>query len=207
MARFSFSYGTLATRHRAFETWPTDDIATSSMHRVIRRVAIYLSNLSPQVIKWPTQNEKTVLIFLWYIGHQTSSFRDVADRFDIAISSMHRVIRRVAIYLSNLSPQVIKWPTQNEKAISAEHFRNNGFSNIIRVIDGCHIKIDKPEHDADSYINRKGFYSIQMQAVVDHIMKFKDVLLGYPGSVHDSRVYRTSPLGQNLEESVANIIY
>ncbi|KAJ4429053.1 hypothetical protein ANN_26049, partial [Periplaneta americana] len=39
-----------------------------------------------------------------------------------------------------------------------------------------------------------------MQAVVDHTMKFKDVFIGSPGSVHDSKIYRTSPLGHNLEE-------
>ncbi|KAJ8935279.1 hypothetical protein NQ314_012903 [Rhamnusium bicolor] len=57
-------------------------------------------------------------IFLWFVGHQTASFRDVADR-------------------------------------------QNGFPGVLGVIDGTHIKIDKPSDDPDSYINRKGFYSIQ----------------------------------------------
>ncbi|KAK4876905.1 hypothetical protein RN001_009411 [Aquatica leii] len=72
--------------------------------------------------------------------------------------------------------------------------------NYLGVIDGCHLKIDKPQNDADSYINRKGFYSIQMQVVCDHNRKIRDVFIGYPGSVHDARVFRNSPLCANLEE-------
>lgn len=33
--------------------------------------------------------------------------------------------------------------------------------------------------------------------MVDHTRKFIDILSGYPGSVHDSRIFRNSPLYQN----------
>ncbi|KAJ8975441.1 hypothetical protein NQ317_014199 [Molorchus minor] len=101
---------------------------------------------------------------------------------------------------SNLSPEIIKWPNDVEKRVSEEHFWENGFPNVLGAIDGSHIKIDKPDTDPDSYINRKGYYSIQMQAVCDHTQKILDVFIGYPGSVHDSRVFRNSPLKNNLEE-------
>lgn len=64
--------------------------------------------------------------------------------------------------MSHLAPEVIKWPNEAEKRITEEHFRRNGFPNIIGAIDGCHFKLDKPEHDPDSYINRKGYYSMQV---------------------------------------------
>nr|CAI5817044.1 unnamed protein product [Callosobruchus analis] len=141
-----------------------------------------------------------VLIYLWYIGHQTASFRDVADRFNITISSLGRIVTRLTYFLSNLSPEVIKWPTEDEKKNIEEHFRTQGFPNVIGAIDGTHIQIDRPENDPESYINRKGYYSIQMQVVCDHTCKILDVFVGYPGSVHDSRVYRNSPLKQNLQQ-------
>lgn len=49
-----------------------------------------------------------VLIFLWFAGHQTASFRDVADRFDISISTLFKVIKRMTYFLSGLSPNVIR---------------------------------------------------------------------------------------------------
>lgn len=44
------------------------------------------------------------------------------------------------------------------------------------------------------YYNRKGFYSIVLQAVIDSNGKFIDIFVGYPGSTHDSRIFRNSPL-------------
>ncbi|KAJ8950481.1 hypothetical protein NQ314_007868 [Rhamnusium bicolor] len=58
---------------------------------------------------------KQTCIFLWFVGHQTASFTDVADRFSITISSLFRVVKRMVYFLSNLSPTIIKWPTQEEK--------------------------------------------------------------------------------------------
>lgn len=86
----------------------------------------------------------------------------MADRFHITISSVNRILRRVTLFISNLSPQIITWPDENEKRRSEDHFRTNGFPNIIGAIDGSHIKIDKPDIDPESYRNRKGYYSIQV---------------------------------------------
>lgn len=38
-----------------------------------------------------------------------------------------------------------------------------------------------------------------MQAVCDHKNKIRSVFIGFPGSVHDARVFRRSPLAANLE--------
>lgn len=46
-------------------------------------------------------------------------------------------------------------------------------------------------------IPKKGFL-LQMQVVCDHQMKIIDLFVGFPGSVHDSRVFRNSPLHNNL---------
>lgn len=94
--------------------------------------------------------------------HQTASFRDFADRFNITISSINRIIHRLTSFLSNLSAEIIKWLNEAEKRISEEYFRENGFPNIIGAIDRSHIKIDKPGNYPDSYINREGYYSIQV---------------------------------------------
>ncbi|XP_030745914.1 putative nuclease HARBI1 [Sitophilus oryzae] len=144
--------------------------------------------------------EYHILVFLWFAGHQTASFRDVSDRFNISISSLFRIIKRVTAFLSNLGRDLITWPSNEEKNIIEGHFEARGFPGVVGVIDGSHIKIDKPSEDADSYLNRKHFFSIQMQVVCDHQRKIRDIFIGYPGSVHDSRVFRTSPLSTQLEE-------
>ncbi|VEN62190.1 unnamed protein product [Callosobruchus maculatus] len=96
-------------------------------------------------------------------------------------------------FLSNLSPSIIKWPDQAGKNIIEQNFREKGFPGIIGAIDGCHIKIDKPSNDPDSYINRKGFYSIQMHAVCDHRRKIIDLFVGYPDSGYPLQKYVLTP--------------
>ena len=65
-------------------------------------------------------------------------------------------------------------------------------------MDGTHIQIDRPSKDPDSYINRKGFHSIQMQGICNHNRKFIDIFIGYPGSVHDARVFNNAPILEKL---------
>lgn len=106
------------------------------------------------------------MIYLWYIGHQTTSFRDVADRFNITKSSLERIIKTISVFLSNLAPSVVTWPNADEKLQIAAHFNENGFPGVIGAIDGSHIEIDKPDDDPESYINRKGYYSIQVSTLI-----------------------------------------
>ncbi|KAJ8927466.1 hypothetical protein NQ314_020063 [Rhamnusium bicolor] len=147
----------------------------------------------------------SVLIFLWFAAHQTASFRDVADRFDITISSLFRITNKVIRFLSSMSADVIKWPNEEEQERIEEYFLEKGFPGVIGAIDGTHIKIDKPSDDPDSYLNRKHFFSIQVQVVCDHEKRIRDVFLGYPGSVHDSRAFRASPLSTTLAEKCGPI--
>ncbi|XP_044765286.1 putative nuclease HARBI1 isoform X2 [Coccinella septempunctata] len=105
-----------------------------------------------------------------------------------------------------MSGNVIVWPSATEFRSISEEFADMGFPNAIGCIDGTHIRIYAPLDDAVSYLNRKKYYSIQVQAVCDNTKKIRDVFIGYPGSVHDARVFRTSPLGQNLSEKCRDYV-
>lgn len=43
-------------------------------------------------------------------------------------------------------------------------------------------------------------FFFQFQVVCDHTRKIRDVMVGFPGSVHDSRVYRASLLSRTIQE-------
>ncbi|KAF7215151.1 putative LOC107389515-like protein [Nothobranchius furzeri] len=69
------------------------------------------------------------------------------------------------------------------------------FFKAAGAIDGCHIRIKPPSGpDGHCYRNGKPFPSIILQAVCDHQGRIIDTYVGWPGSVHDSRVLRHSPL-------------
>ncbi|KAJ8882560.1 hypothetical protein PR048_014371 [Dryococelus australis] len=58
----------------------------------------------------------------------------------------------------------------------------------------CHVKVKVRGPNKQNYYNRKCDYSVHFQAIVDGNGKFIDIFAGYPGSVHDPRVLRASPL-------------
>lgn len=106
--------------------------------------------------------EKCLFVFVWYTTHEAASFRDVSDRFNIAVSTLHIIIYNVAHFLSYKSDQIITWPTAEEKLEIEQDFLEMGFPGVIGCMDGSHVRIDQPKHDPDSYLNRKKFYSIQV---------------------------------------------
>ena len=61
-------------------------------------------------------------------------------------------------------------------------------------IDGCHVLIIGPQQSPDDYINRKGFHSLILEGLVDFGYRFIDICVGWPGKVHDARVFKNSPL-------------
>ena len=66
----------------------------------------------------------------------------------------------------------------------------------------CYIPIKAPLEDSVSYVNRKSFHSVLLQGICDHELFFTDIAVGWPGSVHDARVYHTSPIAQKLPNTV-----
>lgn len=62
------------------------------------------------------------------------------------------------------------------------------------AIDGSHIPVRPPACNHTDYYNRKGWYSVILQAVVDHDYLFRDVMVGWLGSVHDARVLANSKI-------------
>ena len=66
------------------------------------------------------------------------------------------------------------------------------FNKVVSAIDGSHIRIQPPQQRRIEYMNYKGFYSINMQAICDSIGRFLDISDGYPGSVHDTCIMKNS---------------
>ena len=79
-------------------------------------------------------------------------------------------------------------------------FVKYGLPNTFGAIDWTHVRIQRPAKcfHPEEYLNRKNVYSINVQAVCDSECCFTDVVAAWPGSVHDSRVLKNSPLYDDL---------
>lgn len=142
--------------------------------------------------------EKKLLLTIWTLANQ-EPFRAVGDRFGLNRGTAHKCFMEVCRCIrKNLYQPYIKWPaTTAECQHNADEFETRySFPGCVGCIDGSHIPIKPPANDRDSYINRKGFPSINLLAVCDQKMKFIATYAERAGSVHDARVFRVSELGR-----------
>ncbi|KAH7955277.1 hypothetical protein HPB52_000081 [Rhipicephalus sanguineus] len=121
--------------------------------RLSRRVATELIAGFASSPMCPTDNhdgkaaksaETHILSFIWYAANKTC-MRDVADRFNLAESTVHRVLQRVADYLCTLGPTVLTFPRDLEK-LSRDFEKVSGVPGVVGCIDGCYIRIQCPEN-------------------------------------------------------------
>lgn len=99
----------------------------------------------------------------------------------------------------------IKWPTrENIPRIEQEFRLMAGHPGVIGVVDGCHIPISAPKENPQSYVNRKGYYSINTMAICDSKMNFTYVYVACCGSLHDARVWDLSDISEEINRHYDN---
>ena len=124
-------------------------------------------------------------------------YRQLETTFGIGQGSVTNFTNRFIIAVLDNLRHVIRWPRDEEFQEVMEGFAppelRMRIPNVIGAIDGSHIPISQPRLEYHQrYINRKGFYSIVLMAIVDDREKFTYVYSGQPGSMHDARVLKQS---------------
>ena len=107
----------------------------------------------------------------------TDSFETViADIFGVSESAACVAIHRVSNSIASHKDDYIHMP-RNESEIDSVHetifFQISEFPSTLGAIDGCHVRIVCPSKDkAQTFYNRKAFYSINVQFSCDAELKF-----------------------------------
>jgi len=143
---------------------------------------------------------KQVLMTVWTLANQ-EVFRSIADRFGFCNRGMahYCVMNTCRRIRSCMYSNTVTWPSTVECAVTAQEIENRyGFPGAAGCLDGCHVPIKAPAADRDSYVNRKGFTSLNLLAVCDENMKFVFAYSDCPGSMHDARVLQMSQLVEKL---------
>ncbi|XP_048740865.2 putative nuclease HARBI1 [Ostrea edulis] len=133
--------------------------------------------------------------------YASGSFLEViGDTMGVDKGTVSRAVTNVTEALLSKKDQFLRWPTQGDMMKSQRvFFMRGGFPGVIGCVDGTHIRIQAPTLDEPTYVNRKEWHSINVQAICDHEGKFINIDAQWPGSTHDSHIFRMSDVSLYLE--------
>ena len=145
--------------------------------------------------------EQRVAITLWCLA-TPCEYRTVAHLFGVARSTVCTIVHDTCLAITNSLLKIyISFPTGESLKTVINGFEHKwGFPQCVGAIDGCHVPISAPLMNHTDYYNRKGWYSMIIQAIVDHDYIFRDICVGWPGSVHDARVFANSLIYKIITE-------
>ncbi|XP_059585406.1 uncharacterized protein LOC102577222 isoform X1 [Alligator mississippiensis] len=180
--------------YAVLQTW--DDQQWLQSFRMRKQTFVELcEELAPALQRQSTQFrdpipvQKRVAVALWKLA-TTDCYRSVGAQFGVGKSTVGLVVMEVC----NAILRVV-YP----RAVAIRHvpdviaaFHRLGFPSCAGALDATHVPIACPPRGAGEYANGKGYYSLVLQALVDHRGRFMNTNVGSAGSVHDAMVLRRS---------------
>ncbi|XP_058490332.1 putative nuclease HARBI1 [Solea solea] len=119
----------------------------------------------------------------------------VADALSRATGNQVDCLKAAEGY-SRKRAYILLRPQSGVSSLISCHFA--GLPNVIGCIDGTQIPITAPTQNEGDYVNRKSFHSINVQIICDATSLITNVEAKWPGSVHDSRIYRECSLSNRF---------
>ena len=160
----------------------------------------------------PITGEKQLLIALRF--YATNSLQQVTgDTIGVSQPTISRIVSRVSKSICRLYNQFIQFPKNENSSETMKRFYNllNGdpnskpFPGVIGAIDCTHVQVLAPGVDnREAFRNRKGYLSLNVQAICDADLIFTNVVVRWPGSVHDSRIFNNSEVCAKLANKEVN---
>ncbi|XP_066585512.1 putative nuclease HARBI1 [Prorops nasuta] len=142
-----------------------------------------------------------LLVFLRFTA--TGSFiLNVADYFGISKTSAEVIICNVSLAIANLHREYIKFPSEPDNILKNKvgNFNLSGFIRVIGAIDCIHVRIKSyGGTESELFRNRKGFYSINVQAIVNSSLQIIDLVSHWPGATHDATIFDNSRIKARFE--------
>lgn len=135
----------------------------------------------------------------------TGSILQVTGDFNgVDKSTASRVIDKVSRAIAGLHNTYIKMPRNNDiQSVRQGFFSISRFPRCIGAVDCTHIKIQSPGGaNAETFRNRKGFFSFNVQCVCDASLKIQNLVCRWPGATHDSQIFRNSRLKGDIERGI-----
>lgn len=147
--------------------------------------------------------ELQLAIFLHRVGSRSDIF-NICSKFGIGEGTVILYTKRIVKAIIAQKNLFVQWPKGEKRNYVHRGFQLiEGFENVIGAVDGTHIILnEKPSISPELYFNRKKCYSIHCQGIVDFQGIFINYDIGWPGSVHDAKVYKNSNFYKRKDELI-----
>ncbi|CAL1594711.1 unnamed protein product [Knipowitschia caucasica] len=150
----------------------------------------------------PIDARRRLAIALWWYA-QNEEYRLISERFGVGITTVCIIMRQVTTAIVNsLYEEFLSLPKAEKLEAAVKAFKDQGYPQCAGAIGTTHIPIVGPRENPQDYMNSSGWYSIILQAVVDHNLMFTHVYAGWPGSNSNATVLSSSDLFLNMEDQL-----
>nr|XP_037292085.1 putative nuclease HARBI1 [Rhipicephalus microplus] len=130
--------------------------------------------------------------------YDAGTFQTVTgDLVHIPQSTVCRAVGKVTTLIAkHLYFILMRFPQPPEfQQVMRDFYKVAEFPSVTGCIDCTHVQIKSPGgENAEVLHNRKGYFSFNVQAVAGPQLQFFDIVVGWPGFVHDSRILDNSRL-------------
>lgn len=150
-------------------------LSRSTFHMLCEKLKPFLKRQDTQ-LRQCICVEHRVAITLWTLA-TCSEYRTIGHLFGVARSTVCVIVHETCkVIVDVLLDECIQFPRGPDLIRVVEGFKTN--FNMIQcagAIDGSHIPVSPPLMNHTDYYNRKGWYSVIVQAVVDDRYLFRDI--------------------------------
>ncbi|XP_063220483.1 putative nuclease HARBI1 [Bacillus rossius redtenbacheri] len=148
--------------------------------------------------------ETQVLTSLRFFANGSDQRSIVQDLLlSVSQPSVTNCLRRVVdALLEHFLHEWIKFPASvAEREASKTRFREaTGFRGVVGCIDCTHIAIRKPSEHEETFVNHKGFHSLNVQVVCNEKLEILAITSRYSGSTNDNFIFRYSAVRRAMLE-------
>ncbi|KAJ0169579.1 hypothetical protein K1T71_014764 [Dendrolimus kikuchii] len=134
---------------------------------------------------------------------------DIKGAFNLLISATRtagvskasacRIVRDVSSAIAALYNRYIYMHSNTE----IDFYAIARFPRVLGTLDGTHIRIQSPcSQIGEEFRNRKGYFSLNIQAVCNANLQFMNVVARWPGSAHDATIFNNSELRAQCESGI-----
>ncbi|XP_018577163.1 protein ALP1-like [Anoplophora glabripennis] len=150
----------------------------------------------------PIPAEKRLMMLLWWLG-KGETLLSVSDKFNVALSAVHKSNTLLLDEIIGLQHNYITWPNHNEiETLTNKFYRRGNIPGVVGAIDVANINFKAPTEQQESYIDRKMQHSIKLQGICTSDKIFTNIVVGWPGSVHDSRVFQNCEIFRKVSNNI-----